>query len=58
MVGTPFLRETSTDLKGTDSCSSFRLSFSFLSSTAGESRSMLDREDCRRDGQKEICLDV
>lgn len=43
----PFLRETSADLEETDSGSTFPLSF--LSSTAGESRSIPDREDCNRD---------
>lgn len=47
IVGTPFLREASTDLDA-DSGSSFALSFSLLSSAAGESRSVVDREDCQR----------
>lgn len=45
MVGTPFLREVSTDL-GLDSGSSLTLSFSLLSST-GESRWTADREALR-----------
>lgn len=47
-VGIPFLRETSMDLEKV-SGSSFTLSFSFLSSTAGASRSAVDREDCERE---------
>lgn len=47
-VGTPFLRETSMDLEKV-SGSSFALFFSFLSSTAGGSRSIVDREDCERE---------
>lgn len=46
-TGTPFLRATSTGLVETISWSSFALSFSFLSSTAGASRSV---EDCRKEG--------
>lgn len=46
MVGTPFLREVSTDLV-LDSGSSFTLSFSLLSSTE-ESRWKPAREACRR----------
>lgn len=48
IVGTPFLREASTDLDA-DSGSSLSL----LSSAAGESRSAVDREDWKRKGERE-----
>lgn len=52
--GTPFLRKTSTDLMETVSWSSFALGFSFRSSTAGDSGSVLDREDCKK--QRNLCF--
>lgn len=59
MMGSPFLRETSTGLEGTGSGSSFPLSLSFLSATAGASRSILDREEgvmiCER-GRRSVTL--
>lgn len=48
IVGTPFLREASTDLDA-DSGSSLSL----LSSAAGESRSAVDREDWKRDRERQ-----